>query len=136
VKSERTAVYWLRDELGVLLYVGVAEDPARRWGQHAADKPWWSDVRTRTVEWFDTKAEAHAAEMASVKRDCPRYNQRGALAAEIDVATVHRVGLMDAKKRLHDLVDAAADGEPCVIYRNGTPLAVLTAYTPPGASSS
>lgn len=43
-EAVETALYRLADADGVLLYVGVATDPWKRFLQHAATKRWWSDV--------------------------------------------------------------------------------------------
>lgn len=135
LRRGRTSVYWLHDDRDVLLYVGVARDPRLRWKQHASSQPWWRDVHTRTVEWFDDRDAALEVEQRSIKRDLPLHNERGALVASIDqIDGMPRVGLGHAKKALGALVDKAAAGEGCVILRNGRPVAALVAV--PSLSSA
>lgn len=71
----RTGLYRLWDADGDLLYVGIACSPARRFAQHAREKPWWSDVETRTVQWHPTREEALAAERAAILNEWPRHNR-------------------------------------------------------------
>lgn len=87
--AARTAVYRLFDAEAQLLYVGVAVDPRVRWGVHAREKTWWPEVAHRTVEWFDDRPSAEAAEVAAIVTEAPRYNvehsptrQRGDAKAE------------------------------------------------------
>lgn len=56
----RTAVYEFRDWSGAVLYVGVTNNPRRRFAEHAEDKHWWPDVdhdQTR-LSWYRTRSEA------------------------------------------------------------------------------
>lgn len=124
----RTAVYWLYGERDVLLYVGIARDPRARWRQHAASKAWWGDVVTRTVEWFPTLAEAREVETGAIREALPLHNSMGSVARGDVVDALPSVNLMEAKDRLHELVDAAAVGEPTIVARRGKPLAVIVSY--------
>lgn len=76
--SERTALYRLYDSTDSLLYVGIAEDPKKRWSEHAADKPWWSEVSRRDVEWFADRETAEDAERAAIDSEGPLHNLRHA----------------------------------------------------------
>ena len=58
----------------VLLYVGVSLNPGARWKQHRADKPWWSEVATVTVETFPTRDVVLEAERTAIQAESPRYN--------------------------------------------------------------
>jgi predicted GIY-YIG superfamily endonuclease len=80
--SERTAVYRFRDAAGDLLYVGMTRNPRARFHNHAADKPWWPEVDAKAIEWLDTWAEAHAAEIAAIRAEKPRHNVQHALTVE------------------------------------------------------
>jgi predicted GIY-YIG superfamily endonuclease len=57
-----------------LLYIGISLEPAARWGQHRADKPWWSEVATVTVETVADRELALAAEREAIIAEQPRYN--------------------------------------------------------------
>lgn len=72
--TERTALYRLFDVAGALLYIGISVDPGVRWRVHAREKSWWAEVSERTVEWFETRKAAEAAEVAAVAAELPRYN--------------------------------------------------------------
>lgn len=71
-----TALYRLFAASGQLLYVGVSSDPGKRFGQHAADKPWWSDVARWSAGWYPSRQEALAAEAAVIAAECPALNIR------------------------------------------------------------
>lgn len=125
----RTAVYWFHDDRGVLLYVGITTSPRTRWAQHATEKRWWPDVYTRTIEWFDTRAEAERVEARSIRNDAPIYNlMPGISTPEVDLDGMQRVSMTHAVDRLPSLVDAAAAGTPSIIFRFRQPLAVLIGY--------
>ncbi|MFE8011487.1 GIY-YIG nuclease family protein [Streptomyces antibioticus] len=70
----RTALYRLFDADDELLYVGISKDPAARWKQHQSRTPWWRDVAMRTVEWYDDRPAAEAAERKAIQTESPRYN--------------------------------------------------------------
>ncbi|GFE20075.1 GIY-YIG nuclease family protein [Streptomyces nigrescens] len=74
VSPARTAVYRLRDQTGRLLYVGISDDPLRRWPEHAKDKPWWPEVANFSTEWLASRPEALAAEASAIKLEKPLYN--------------------------------------------------------------
>ncbi len=69
-----TTVYRLRDKSGVLLYVGIAGNPGRRFEQHAGEKPWWGEVANIDLTHFPTREDAASAEMEVIKAERPRYN--------------------------------------------------------------
>lgn len=75
--TERTALYRLYDADGQLLYVGISSNPDARWRQHASEKGWWSDVTTKSVEWFETRKSAHRVEVAEIEDDEPLHNCTG-----------------------------------------------------------
>lgn len=68
------ALYRFFDEAGDLLYVGVTADLGGRWKAHSKDKPWWSDVRSCTVEPHPDRAAVLAAERSAIESERPRYN--------------------------------------------------------------
>ncbi|PAZ15643.1 hypothetical protein CLM62_12670 [Streptomyces sp. SA15] len=71
---ERTAFYRLFDADGVLLYVGIAKDVHKRWRMHEWEKTWWHLVSGNRVEWFPSRPEARAAELAAMENESPLYN--------------------------------------------------------------
>lgn len=72
--SQPTALYRFFDEGGVLLYVGITADVGIRWDAHERRKPWWPQVSRKTVEWFDTRPKARAAELIAISSERPLYN--------------------------------------------------------------
>ena len=59
---------------GGLLYVGIAGNPGRRFQEHAGTKPWWVQVSWVSVEHYETRTEAEAAETAAIQTERPKYN--------------------------------------------------------------
>lgn len=69
-----TALYRLRDKAGGLLYVGITDNPERRWKDHEKDKPWWPQVAARSIEWLPTRGLALTAEAKAIRAERPRHN--------------------------------------------------------------
>ncbi len=69
-----TAIYRLFGADGVLLYVGISNDPPVRYKQHAGDKPWWHEVATKVEEWQPDRATAKRLETKAITTESPRYN--------------------------------------------------------------
>jgi hypothetical protein len=69
-------VYRLYAADDTLLYVGIAYNPKERWRSHARDRAdtWWPLVARRDVEWFATRTEAAAAEVAAIVTEQPLHN--------------------------------------------------------------
>jgi len=75
--ADGTALYRIRGEGAVLLYIGISDDFGRRWKEHAKRQPWWDEMRSLSVdEWFPSRAEADAAETAAIKAERPKYNEK------------------------------------------------------------
>ncbi len=76
--NRSTAVYRFYNANRELLYVGITVDLAARWGQHAASKPWWSevDMSKTLVTWHPSEAEARQIEEREIKTQYPRYNKQ------------------------------------------------------------
>lgn len=71
-------VYRAYDEFDRLLYVGMSTNLEGRIHKHRHQKPWWREsVVLITEEWFDTRAEALAAEAVAIKHEDPIYNVAG-----------------------------------------------------------
>ena len=71
----RTALYRIRGEGNELIYIGItAPGIPFRWNGHQAVQPWWDEVRSLTVEWYETRVEAEAAERAAILAEQPKYN--------------------------------------------------------------
>lgn len=70
----RTALYRIRGEEDVLLYIGITNGVPFRWNSHQTVQPWWDELRSLTVEWHGTRAEAEEAEKAAIGAEQPKYN--------------------------------------------------------------
>jgi predicted GIY-YIG superfamily endonuclease len=70
----RTALYRLRNSDDMLLYVGISENPLQRWIQHSADKDWWPEVASMSLEWLDSHTEALAMEAHAIRVEQPVHN--------------------------------------------------------------
>lgn len=77
VHQGRTAVYRFYDNDNTLIYVGITNNPVKRWDLHAYEKPWWSDVTLREIEWFSTREEAEVAEAQIISSRRPKWNVDG-----------------------------------------------------------
>lgn len=73
-RPETTTLYRLYDSHRVLLYVGISNQPLVRFGQHAADKPWWTEVAHIDLDHFHERSWAEAAERQAITREHPLYN--------------------------------------------------------------
>lgn len=77
VHQGRTAVYRFFDSSDALIYIGITNNPPKRWALHAYQKPWWKDVALREVEWFDTREEAEVVEAQVISHCRPKWNIDG-----------------------------------------------------------
>lgn len=75
--DHRTALYRFYDEGGALLYVGITANVEERFAHHKNYKEWWAQVARKTIEWFDTRPPARAAELQAIHDERPVYNVNG-----------------------------------------------------------
>lgn len=69
-----TAVYRFYDAAGLLLYVGVTDEPKVRWKRHAETADWWPLATRRTTAWHDDRRDALAEEAAALLHENPIHN--------------------------------------------------------------
>lgn len=74
MKTESTVLYRYFAESGELLYVGISKTFANRAQQHNQGSSWFHESVTVTLEHFDTRKEALAAEARAIKNEQPVYN--------------------------------------------------------------
>lgn len=67
------ALYRFLNRAGELLYVGICDEPVKRWYAHA-DKPWWPEVALFRVRWHPSREEAAARETEAIRAERPRHN--------------------------------------------------------------
>lgn len=61
------------DEINRLLYVGITMNIDGRFSKHRR-RPWWPDVSTIDLEWFDDRSVALDAETYVINVGNPLYN--------------------------------------------------------------
>ncbi|MEU5360255.1 GIY-YIG nuclease family protein [Streptomyces albidoflavus] len=83
----RTALYCLFSADEALLYVGITNDPERRWEDHWKHKFWWHLVARKDITWHPTREEAAAQEKEIIVAQKPLYNRTWNSAK-----TPHRAG--------------------------------------------
>lgn len=69
-----TDLYRYFDAEGQLLYVGISFSAIARASQHRKEKGWWTEFTNMTVERFDTRSQAEAAEIEAIKSESPVHN--------------------------------------------------------------
>lgn len=82
-------LYRMFNRDGVLLYVGITNDPKERFKAHGGEKSWWSEVANVTVEHLPSRQHLQAAESNAITNERPLYNivrPVGAYLAEPPVA--------------------------------------------------
>jgi hypothetical protein len=77
--EERHALYRFYDARENLLYVGITDEPWRRWREHVRTQPWYPQVKHQAVTWYDTERQARRAETRAIRRERPKFNIAGAL---------------------------------------------------------
>lgn len=81
--NRRTCVYRAYDAQERLLYVGISMNLISRLTNHQRTA-WWSAVDEITVQWFEGREPAKAAERAAILNENPLYNKaRPALSVRI-----------------------------------------------------
>jgi predicted GIY-YIG superfamily endonuclease len=108
--AEPTALYRLYNADGALLYIGVTDNPERRFKQHRDTKPWWPQVAQKTTEWCPTRLRALAEEATAIEAEAPIYNLEHNPAAPGAVSPHHPPVGMPAERV--DALRKAADGLP------------------------
>lgn len=77
IPEPRVALYRHFDEDGVLLYVGVTNNLDSRTRSHTRHSQWSIFAARSEAEFFDTRAEALAAERRAIKEEQPLFNGVG-----------------------------------------------------------
>lgn len=72
--EESQTLYRFYDANGVLLYVGITNDPGARWAHHARNKDWWQMVSRIEVEHFDSRSLVAEAEKSAIIAERPVHN--------------------------------------------------------------
>lgn len=115
--DERTHLYRAFDERGVLLYIGIGRNWARRWVQHAERAPFYDEVCALAIETYDSRDAALEAERKAIRFEHPLHNRQhntqcadpNSEAARGDrayreQAAAARLGSLDASEQRDSLV--------------------------------
>lgn len=73
-KGGRTALYRHYDDQGVLLYVGISNNPSGRFGQHKHSSRWAKLSARMVVEWYENKQAALHKEGEAIRVEKPVFN--------------------------------------------------------------
>jgi hypothetical protein len=74
---EQTMLYRFFNDRKQLLYVGISARGPKRWSEHAKNRPWWHEVKSSTIEHFETRQDALLAEGVAIRTEMPLHNKRG-----------------------------------------------------------
>lgn len=69
-----TQLYRHFDEDNKLLYVGISLSTFNRLSQHKDHSDWFKKIKNVTIEHFQTREEAMAAERNAIKSENPKFN--------------------------------------------------------------
>lgn len=69
-----TQLYRHFDENEGLLYVGISLSTFNRLSQHKDHSGWFKKIKNVTIEHFETREEAMAAERKAIKSENPKFN--------------------------------------------------------------
>lgn len=123
--SERTAVYRLYDADKALLYIGMSDDPDRRFAEHEADKSWWPLVADRAIEWHDSRKAASVAEFAAIRSERTVHNKHGSPWA-VKPPEPGRMPISAARAEFTEVVNAVRLQDRTVrLTRRGTQQAAI-----------
>jgi len=89
--SKRTALYRHWDAEGQLLYVGISLSAVQRLAQHKAGSHWSDSINKVTIEYFENREAAHAAERAAVQSENPLHNIQMKSRAQAKVEEVQQL---------------------------------------------
>lgn len=68
------SLYRFYNAAGKLLYIGITDNPRRRFREHGKTKLWWAEVTVREIVHLPSRAELVAAERAAIIKERPLYN--------------------------------------------------------------
>jgi predicted GIY-YIG superfamily endonuclease len=76
VTTRRTCLYRLYDAQNALLYIGISYYPDERIHRHRSDRTWGLDIdmSKTSLEWYDTRPAARAAEIKAIHDEQPLHN--------------------------------------------------------------
>lgn len=73
-KNTRTTKYTVQNNKGKPKYIGITNNPDRRFKQHAKAKEWWQEGDKIKTKSYSTREKAAKAEKKDIKKKSPEYN--------------------------------------------------------------
>ena len=107
----KTQLYRHFDADKKLLYVGISLSAFARLSQHKDHSQWFEQIKTVTLESFDTREEAMAAERKAIRTENPQFNiaMKKTLAEiakeEKELFAERRRAIEESGKLIHQYVD-------------------------------
>lgn len=95
IDATATAVYRHYDSNGVLLYVGVANDPAQRAMAHRGRSKWYRLVDRTEVVWYTDRRLAFDAEANAIRTELPLFNVQQARPEAMAAGIRYLLDLLD-----------------------------------------
>ena len=71
-----TSLYRHFNAEGGLLYVGISLNTIARLVAHQKSSEWFGDIASITIEKFEDRDTADAAEITAIKAEAPKFNRR------------------------------------------------------------
>lgn len=134
--ADANVLYRFFDADRTLLYIGISARLNERWRQHSREKGWFRQIRSATIEHYDSRAEVEAAEIAAIKAEGPKWNDRHNNPIPISLrrtprltglgdwlsmgeimARVKAAGLPDSESTIRRTVDKLAGDNTFTSYR-------------------
>ncbi len=84
------ALYRFFGPEGELLYVGITNNPSRRFTQHGVEREWWSEVETIKMERHPNRDTVLQQEKLAIQQERPKYNVIHASGAPVTDETPER----------------------------------------------
>lgn len=82
--SSDHVLYRFFDQEDQLLYIGISNDPKRRFSEHRQGKLWWRKASRIQLEHFGGRDELAAAEIRAIQNESPRYNNVYATSGSVE----------------------------------------------------
>ena len=75
--SVPAAVYFVYNDTGDVVYIGVTYDPYARIRNHANTAPWRSEIAEWSADWYLNRRDAEYVELILISEQQPIYNVAG-----------------------------------------------------------
>lgn len=120
------ALYRFYNGAGDLLYVGITNDPPRRFAKHRGEKSWWTEVASITIQHHPSRDALLDAERSAIQAERPLYNirlnrgntplERGTLPRGLRVGNVYALALRNGECPVGLITAGDRDGVTIDLY--------------------